>query len=308
MKTRRQRPRSAGRSSKRSGSSNSAANHKALRQEQAEPPKKSLKKAFLLSVGGILGAAVTASLTVWLTSLPGKVNNLVSSTSSPVLISIRHLLGQSDGCGYWLADKPPQDLTPIANSGDSSSLANWVHNNDVADTDDTELVVTVQGQTSRPVVLTDLQFVVVHRNYGAIPGALIGNMCGGPLPGRYIEVDLSKQPVHIVASRSDQMPSPNEPAWDLKPVVFPYTVSATDTEVFMIYADANQCDCEWYAKLYWSTGSKNGESVIDDEGRPFRTAPYQRVKNTYSYDPKLRRWSKDATRCPLLNEFECVRT
>lgn len=299
MKSKRQRS-TARRSSK------SAAGDKTAQKEA--PPKKSFKKKLVLSVGAILAAAATGSLTALLTSLPGKVSNLVSSASSPVLISVRHLPGQSDGCGYWLVNKSPQDLSPMVNPGDSSSLANWIHSNDVADTRDTELVVTVQGQTSRPVVLTDLQFVVVRRNYGAIPGALIGNMCGGQLPGRYIEVDLSKQPVRIVASRPVQMPSPNEPAWELKPVVFPYSVSATDSEIFMIYADANQCDCEWYAKLYWSTAGKNGESTIDDGGRPFRTAPYQRVKNMYSYDPKLGRWLKEPTKCPVLSEFECVRT
>jgi hypothetical protein len=142
----------------------------AAQQKPAEPPKKSFRKAFLLSAGGIIGAALTASLTAWLTGVPSEVSDLISSSaSSPVLISVRHLPGQSDGCGYWLVDKSPRDLTPMTDDSDSA-LENWIHNNDVADTRDTELVVTVQGQTSRPVVLTDLQFVVVHRNYGAIPG------------------------------------------------------------------------------------------------------------------------------------------
>jgi len=302
MKPGRQRPKSSDRSRARSASSRAAHRQVGPRQ-QAEPPKKSRKRALLLSVGGIIAATLTASLTAWLTSLPGKVSNLVSANSSPVLVSVRHLPGQSDGCGYWLVDKPLQELTPMVDTGDS--LENWVHDNDVADTYDTELVVTVQGQTSRPVVLTDLQFIVVHRNYGAIPGALIGNICGGPIPGRYIEVDLSKQPVRIVASRPDQMPGPNEPAWDLKPVIFPYTVSATDTEVFMIHADANQCDCEWYAKLYWSTDGKNGESIINDQGRPFRTVPYERVKGMYTYDPASKRWSRAPNSCSQPVEFKC---
>jgi hypothetical protein len=304
MKPGRQRPKRASRSGARSGSSK-AARHQVGPRRQAEPPKKSLKKAFLLSLGGIVAAALTASLAAWLTSLPGKVSGLVSANSSPVLISVRHLPGQSDGCGYWLVDKPPQELTPMVDAGDSSSLEDWVHENNVADTYQTQLVVTVQGQNSRPVILTDLQFVVVHRNYGAIRGALIGNICGGPIPGRYIEVDLSKQPVRIVASRPDRIPGPNEPAWDLKPVIFPYTVSATDTEVFMIYADANQCDCEWYAKLYWSIGGQNGESIINDQGRPFRTVPYQRVKGMYTYDPESKQWSSDRNQCSQPVEFKC---
>ncbi len=277
------------------------------KRPEEEPPKKSFRKRFLITAGGIIVAALTASLTAWLTNLPGDVSKIIFSPS-PVLVSVRHLPGQSAGCGYWIVNKPPQDLTPmVSNIEDLSALESWVYDNNAADTYSTELEVTVQGLTSRPVVLTDLQFIVVRRNYGAIPGALIGNACGGPESGRYIEVNLSKQPVRIVASVPDRFGGSNEPAWQLKPVIFPYTVSATDTEIFKIIADANQCDCEWYAKLYWSTDGKNGESIIDDQGRPFRTAPYQRVTATYSYDQNSRRWIKDASPCQQPTEFTCSR-
>jgi hypothetical protein len=268
--------------------------------------KKSFKKRLLLSAGGIMAAAVTASLTAWLTGLPSQVTGALSSGSSPVLVSVQHLPGQSDGCGDWIVNKSPQDLTPMPSNPDLSTQENWIYNNDAADTKSTWLEVTVQGQSSRPVVLTDLQFIVVHRNYGPIPGALVGNACGGPIIGRFIEVDLSKQPVRIIASYKDQMPSPNEPAWDLKPVIFPYTVSATDAEEFMIIADANQCDCEWYAELSWSANGKNGESIINDQGRPFRTAPYTRVRNTYSFDWKSGKWSKDTGQCEFLSNYKCT--
>jgi len=277
------------------------------RRRKSNSTKKPLRKRVIISLSGILAAAITGSLTALFTSVPAKVGAILSPNQDPVLISVRHWPGQSGGCGFWIVDKPPQDLTPMDNVGDMSALETWVHANDAADTDYTELEVTVQGLTPRPVVLTDLQFVVMHRNFGPIQGALIGNQCGGPETGRYIEVDLSKQPVRLVASKPDQMPSRNEPAWELKPVKFPYTVSATDTEVFKILADSNQCDCEWYAELFWSTGGKNGESIINDDGRPFRTAPYQRVRQTYSYDPKSRRWVRDTSTCVALVGFECDR-
>lgn len=126
------------------------------------------------------------------------------------------------------------------------------------------------------------------------------------MQGRYMEVDLSQQPVRILGSYKDPAAPPGAPAWDLTPVVFPYVVSDTDTEVFMITAYANQCDCEWYAELYWSSGGKSGEAIIDDRGRPFRTAPPGRVQDTYSYDPKSMRWYKNSGSCPQLTNFTCT--
>ena len=55
------------------------------------------------------------------------------------------------------------------------------------------------------------------------------------------------------------------------PASFPYRVSNSDVEVFLIDAHAVDCDCTWELVLDWSRGSEKGQTVVNDNGSPFRT-------------------------------------
>jgi hypothetical protein len=147
--------------------------------------------------------------------------------------------------------------------------------------------VTIQGRTATPVILTGIQFVTVSRSSKAIQGGLVTRACGGPMEARYIVANLDANPIKIVASRRDPFPPmPGQP-WLAKPIVFPYYVTATAGEVFKIIAYGHNYTT-WYARLYWSVNGKNGESTINDNGRPFMTAPRLQAKVAYGY--KGRGW------------------
>lgn len=48
--------------------------------------------------------------------------------------------------------------------------------------------------------------------------------------------------------------------------------SGSDPEVVYIRADASAYDVTWVLDVHWSSGSRSGTPVINDNGRPFRTS------------------------------------
>jgi len=103
------------------------------------------------------------------------------------------------------------------------------------------------------------------------------------MEARYIVVNLDSNPIKVIASHRDSFPAPSGEPWLTKPIRFPYYVTDTNGEVFKIIAYAHS-DITWYAKLSWSVNGKNGESTINDDGKPFQTAPLLRAKVVYGYD------------------------
>jgi hypothetical protein len=66
-------------------------------------------------------------------------------------------------------------------------------------------------------------------------------------------------------------------------VQFPYTVSTSSVEQFLVLAHAKRCHCVWRARLLWTSGDRQGETLIDDGGRPFVTHGVEEYPVYYSY-------------------------
>jgi hypothetical protein len=261
-------------------------------------------KAAWIGGGCVVAAAIiTAVLPMVLHGDNGGSNTSVVPSVSAVptvsasvpdapLVAVRREIGLQEGCGSWIVPEPPQDVSapPLGQT--------WVYKNHAIDATDahldpsegnaaqpvgvTDLDVTIQGPSSVQIILTGIQFVVVHRGSGIINGGVITNACGGPMDARYVIVDLDKNPANIVASARDPFPAPGEP-WQGTPVTFPYYVSETSSEVFKIIAFTHE-DVTWYAELFWSADGKNGQSIISDSGKPFETAAFTRAADVYKYN------------------------
>ena len=66
---------------------------------------------------------------------------------------------------------------------------------------------------------------------------------------------------------------PKSGSWSSRRIFeFPYQVSATEPEVFLIIGEVTRSDVTWVAELSWVSGGRRGVTVIDDDGTPFRTA------------------------------------
>jgi hypothetical protein len=268
--------------------------------------------------GALLAVVVSAALTDAYGLFQNNSNQLhitvaasqppvTANNSSAPYVAVRREAGFSGGCGSWIVAKPPQDVSPPPSN--SGGWETWVSQNNAIDASyfgtptqgggATNLDVTIQGRTSTPVILTGIQFIVVHRQSGVIQGGAITNGCAGAMEARYIEVDLDSNPAKIVASLPDPFPPPSNEPWEGTPVRFPYYVTDTNGEVFKIIAYTGS-DSTWYAKLFWSVDGRNGESLIEDNGKPFQTAAFNRAADIYGYNRN--QWYI----CPKTSALRCV--
>ena len=97
-------------------------------------------------------------------------------------------------------------------------------------------------------------------------GVQVGPLGAGAVAVRTFFVNLDRTPPSLMYSSGDE-PAPGE-----RPVEFPYQVSATEPEVFLIIGEVTRSDVTWVAELSWVSGGRRGVTVIDDDGTPFRTA------------------------------------
>ncbi|MGW9191688.1 helix-turn-helix domain-containing protein [Streptomyces rubiginosohelvolus] len=187
-----------------------------------------------------------------------------------------------NGCDHaYLLDRAPAAVPPPPAEADAAS---WAGALGAVHAGETGVRITLQGRDDRAVVLESLRIRVVERHSPA--GGRVYRMssgCGGSLTPRMFDVDLdASRPVARSVAGNDS----GEP---IEAVSFPYRVSVTDPEVFLITGRTVGCDCSWVAELAWSSGGGSGTVRIDDGGRPFRTSGV-RGQSVLDYDTAAGRW------------------
>jgi hypothetical protein len=227
-----------------------------------------------------VAAVITSYVTGGITSGIDRVRGSFEEDPAPLGVTVTRSPGL--GSAHWVFTQPAKAVRSIPlPDGDLGSLDvwdAWAHANGGMDGSLTAVEVVVEGATQFPVVLTGLTAEVVER---ADPprGVHVTPFGGGALYKRHFSVNLDKSPP-VVTSES---PAPElesaPPAVD-----FPYRVSATDPEVFLVIASTLGCDCTWRAHLDWVYQGKKGTTVIDEDGQPFRTVSPSR---SVDYVPKF---------------------
>lgn len=230
-----------------------------------ESGKRARKWLIGLLLAGV-AAAVTSYVATGIRSGVDHAHGLVSDHPAPVLATVTH--SASRGSGHWFFAGRASSVKAIPlPAGDLGSLETWdawARRHGGVDADMTAVQVVLEGATQYPVVLTGLTVEVVHRAASPREGVHYMVTGGGPVGVRFFDVMLDKSPPSV---RS--IPAEFEP---LKPAIdFPYKVSQTDPEVLDIRAYASKCDCTWRANLQWVYHGKHGSTVIDEDGKPFRT-------------------------------------
>ncbi|WP_267882450.1 MULTISPECIES: helix-turn-helix domain-containing protein [Streptomyces] len=187
-----------------------------------------------------------------------------------------------NGCDHaYRVDRAPDAVPPPPVEADA---APWASALGAVHAGETGVRITVQGRDDRAVVLESLRIRVVERRpVGAGRIYRMSSGCGGSLTPRMFDVDLdAPRPVARPLAGNDS----GEP---VAAVAFPYRVSVTDPEVFLITGRTVGCDCDWFAELGWSGGGQSGTVRLDDGGRPFRTGGV-RGRQVLDYDTTARRW------------------
>ncbi|WP_450374352.1 helix-turn-helix domain-containing protein [Streptomyces pakalii] len=187
-----------------------------------------------------------------------------------------------NGCDHaYLLDRAPAAVPPPPVEADAAS---WAGALGAVHAGETGVRITLQGRDDRAVVLESLRIRVVERSSPAEGRVYrMSSGCGGSLTPRMFDVDLdASRPVARSVAGNDS----GEP---IEAVAFPYRVSVTDPEVFLITGRTVGCDCSWVAELAWSSGGRSGTVRIDDGGRPFRTNGV-RGHSVLDYDTTAGRW------------------
>ncbi|WP_221351063.1 helix-turn-helix domain-containing protein [Streptomyces beigongshangae] len=191
------------------------------------------------------------------------------------------------GCDHdYVIRKDPRQVPPPPAPQDAGA---WAATQAAVHGRQTDVEISVQGRTSRAVVLTALRVRVVGRT-APVPGNVyaMDQGCGGAVTPRSFAVDLDRnRPI----ARS--VPG-NDTGTPIPAVRMPYRVSAEDPEVLLVTARTKTCACSWYLELDWSSEGRTGTVRIDDRGRPFRTSGIEGLPR-YWYAPDgsdgaRRRW------------------
>ncbi|SER26477.1 hypothetical protein [Actinokineospora terrae] len=150
--------------------------------------------------------------------------------------------------------------------------------------DQGQVVLTLQGSVPAAVVLQSLRVEVVSRKPAA-SGVLLDTPCGADVTPRSFGVDLNKDnpsAVGLPGTEGGQtIPAPR----------FPFQVNESEVEQFVITPSVATDEVEWRLHLTWTSGTRRGETTIDDNGRPFRTTGTTAVTTNYCADLTAIEWT-----------------
>jgi hypothetical protein len=245
-------------------------------RQDAEQPLRRQTRVRRWAVGAVvagLGVSITNMTTGLVSATLDRLSGLVETKHAPVQVTVAHAIDAHRlaglGSAHWLFTRPIRALV-YPSSGDLTSADTWdawARRNGGIDSDVTGIRVVIVGRDADPIVLTDLM-IEVTRRMPAPRGVNIAPFGGSAFPNRWFQVNLDATPVTVESLLGDD---PTSPA-----VRFPYRISRTDPEEFVILASTQRYDTSWVAHLKWVYHGENGETRIDDHGKPFRTAASSR--------------------------------
>ncbi|WP_155372580.1 hypothetical protein [Catellatospora vulcania] len=188
------------------------------------------------------------------------------------------VLSRGDYCKPYTVNADPGELASPYRVMDPQSRE-WPADDEVAEwmqrveavPSRSRITLTLQGTSDKSVVLQDLDVEIKERApvLDAPRVFLTEEGCGSGAVPRYFRIDLAGPNPQAMPQAGEDLARNKIPA-----VAFPFKVSDTDPEIFVIEADPGDCDCTWQLRLRWSSAGRSGTLVIDDHGKPFRTAAF----------------------------------
>jgi hypothetical protein len=212
-----------------------------------------------------MGAVLTNLATGGITSGLQSAWESLTGSSDPPPLTVRARVQHSRRSAFVFEERLAGLSPRPADMSSAEPRLAWARRNSGIDAYTTAVQVVVQGRRNASVVLLGLTVDVVSRDRPPT-GALAPPQGAGGIGVRYFEVDLDRRfPEPMLGQLSELQP-------EERPLDFPYKVSLTDPEVFLIYATTSRCDCRWVARLRWQSADREGVTTIRDGDRPFRTA------------------------------------
>jgi hypothetical protein len=221
------------------------------------------KRANLITPGIGAASAATALVLALLQILPGEAPNALSTL-------VDYSGDNFNPCQKIVISDGSKPVSPIPQNvhdgeNDGDDIQAWRKEAGGVDAESSHIRVTIQGTTEEAVVLRAMHVRIRSRLQARGSAVYVaGDGCGGNISQRLFNINLDDPTPGLRAkSASDGGREP--------PSSFPFRVSSNDVEVFLIDANAIDCDCAWELELDWSKGSEKGSTIVNDNGRPFRT-------------------------------------
>ncbi|MGC4761340.1 hypothetical protein ACLQ20_00585 [Micromonospora sp. DT46] len=216
---------------------------------------------------GVLAAVVTAMLTAWLLAwglLPVTPPPPPPGPDAlPFTVAVRVGHDPPDG---WVVEAPLAHVP--ARPAWSEDWSRWARDAAAVPASRQHVSFTVQGVDEAQVTLTDLRVRVVARR-PALRGVFAAPGGGGPTAYRWVHATLDEDPPLLTAGLFEEGEE-FVPEHERREIRFPYRVSLSDAETFLVIGYTENCDCDWKVEVDWAAQGRIGTVTVDDAGRPFR--------------------------------------
>lgn len=177
---------------------------------------------------------------------------------------------------------PAENLnsTPLPSELHSTNLSSeeweeiygsWKRAVGAIDGDTSGVRITITGKSERPVILQSLDIDVEQRELPRHAFTLDDTTACSDQGVRYLSYNLDRHPPRLIGSMDARNFGRVNQGEVENPVMFPYKVSITESEVFQVRTRTAECDCRWRLRLHWVSGDESGDFIIDNKGNPFRT-------------------------------------
>ena len=161
-----------------------------------------------------------------------------------------------------LAKPPPDDLNTLFERPEAAFLGR------------AGVEVSIQGSSFRTITLTGIDFTV-ERHRRSPDGVAFHGQCGDAGFTRVLEYDLDVEPPRLIKAQW------SSPELATRPFRFPWEVSLDDPLQLLVFAQADDCTCDWTAKIEWQSGSDRGSIPLVPKDEPLRVASEKSVLTSY---------------------------
>lgn len=196
-------------------------------------------------------------------------------------------------CGTgWVFPVAPDKLTTV----DEDDPWEWAKKLGGVPARALPITLTVDTEGKDKVTLHDLRVVGVKRSAPAT-GTHVAFACGGDTVYRWMGVDLDADPPQRTFKVQEAFAEEYPPA-ERKPIAFPYVVSSSDPESFLIATTTSRYSVEFYLEIDWALHGRTGTMRIDDNGSPFRVRAVSPGTPDCIYVSDEKPFGDSSDRCP----------
>ncbi|THC54828.1 MULTISPECIES: hypothetical protein [unclassified Streptomyces] len=235
------------------------------------------KTTILTVAGGLILASLTSPLAPTLTDIGQRLNPFQDAAHELKVVALGPYTYTT--AGWILPDKEVADVDPLpgASTDGHASLsqwADWQKRVGAVSAGQQVLKLNLQGGSPKAVTLHGMDVTADCQD--PIPGTHIFERGAGGLPSRHFRVILDAPggpTVTPYGKTGEERPDP-------EPAEFPFYVSESELEHFVLDVQARSRSCSWRATLRWSVNGRQGTTQIGNSAA-FRLTAATAVTGQY---------------------------